>query len=80
MTEPATAEVAEKPKNRHGGARPGSGRKTKDGRKGMIRISVSLDSETMAFCREIGQGDISAGIRIAVAMANPEGLRSLKAR
>jgi len=35
----------------------------------MQRKNVTLDAETVALAREIGDGDLSAGIRKAVRMA-----------
>lgn len=53
-----------------GGARKGSGPKTLDGVRGMERKNVTLDAETIELAREIGSGDLSAGLRKAVRLAS----------
>lgn len=50
-----------------GGARPGSGPKPADGKRGMTRRNVMLDDETVAQLRELGDGELSLGIRRAAA-------------
>lgn len=47
--------------NNHGGARPNSGRPT----VGDVRINVRLDRATVDRLREIGDGNVSEGIRRA---------------
>lgn len=46
-----------------GGARIGAGRPG----SGMQRVNVMLDEATLALAREIGSGNLSAGLRLAVA-------------
>lgn len=53
-------------KTNRGGPRKGAGRHTGDGAKGMKRYNVSLDPETVETARQIGGGNISQGIRLAV--------------
>lgn len=48
----------------HGGAREGSGRP----KIGAQRVNVSLDEETLNRAREIGAGNVSEGLRRAVAV------------
>lgn len=52
---------------KRGGARAGSGPKPADGRRGMTRRNVMLDDETVAWLRELGDGELSLGIRRAAA-------------
>lgn len=52
-----------------GGIREGQGRKAQDGVVDTVRVNVSLDLPTITKAREIGQGNLSAGIRAAVAQA-----------
>lgn len=54
-----------KGKNTHGGARKGAGPPTKFDLP-MVRHNVMLDEHTVAKARELGDGNLSAGIRIAV--------------
>ena len=58
---------------RRGGRRPGQGRP----KLGTRALNVSLDERTIADAREIGDGVLSKGIRIAVAEAT-EGRKNLK--
>lgn len=51
-------------KSGRGGARPGAGR-----RPGVLptkRVNVSLDEQTLATARAIGDGNVSEGLRRAV--------------
>lgn len=59
----------QKPKERRGGARVGTGPKPADGVKGVSRYNVTLDDASEALARELGGGDRSLGIRNALAMA-----------
>jgi hypothetical protein len=52
---------------RVGGARPGSGPKTADGVRGMVRKNVMLDERTIEIMRALGDGQLSLGIRRAAA-------------
>lgn len=52
-----------------GGIRKGQGRKAPDGVVDTVRVNVSLDPATIEKARDIGDGNLSAGIRIAVAKA-----------
>ncbi|MEO0035371.1 MAG: hypothetical protein RLZZ501_1394 [Pseudomonadota bacterium] len=45
------------------------GRPTADGAAGMARKNVTLDAATIDAAREIGGGDLSLGLRRAVALA-----------
>lgn len=54
---------------KRGGPRPGSGRKTHDGAKGLTRHMVTLDPETVGMMRLIGEGQLSLGIRRAAILA-----------
>ena len=49
-----------------GGSRPGAGRKTSDGAKELKRTNVMLDDSTIDRAIEIGEGNLSLGIRRAV--------------
>jgi len=51
----------------HGGSREGSGRP----KIGAQRVNVSLDEETLRRAREIGAGNVSEGLRRAVAAFTP---------
>lgn len=57
----------------HGGGRPGAGRPTADGATGMQRKNVSLDQVTIDGARALGDGDLSLGLRRAVAIAAGRG-------
>jgi hypothetical protein len=48
-----------------GGPGRGGGRKTTDGVTGLKRRNVSLDDASVAVLRELGDGDLSLGIRRA---------------
>jgi len=54
-------------KRQHGGRRPGAGRKRID--QPMERYTVRLDAERLAAARQLGDGDLSAGIRAAIDAA-----------
>lgn len=59
-----------KTKIEHGGARPGAGRpKQADGTTKDRR--VSLDDHTVAIMRQIGDGNLSKGIRKAADLLGP---------
>jgi hypothetical protein len=53
---------------KRGGSRKGAGRKAKDGRTGMKRYNVTLDTKTVATLRQVGLGNLSEGVRIAAAV------------
>jgi hypothetical protein len=53
-------------KKPRGGPREGAGRKPTHGAP-MTRHQVMLDAETLAHLKEIGGGNLSAGIRMAVS-------------
>lgn len=57
---------------KRGGPRPGSGRKTQDGAKGLTRHMVTLDPETTAMMRLIGEGQLSLGIRRAAILVREQ--------
>ena len=61
-------------KSKRGGVRPGSGRPSADGATGVHRYNVTLDSESEALARQLGDGDRSLGIRRALAHARSAGL------
>lgn len=56
---------------KRGGAGRGQGRKPIGG-TGTTRINISIDAATRARLIEIGDGNLSAGIRIAAANFPPE--------
>ena len=56
-------------KKRHGGPREGAGRKPLLG-KPMARYQVMLDSATARKLRELGKGNLSAGIRAAAELTD----------
>jgi len=58
-----------------GGVREGQGRKAPDGVVDTMRVNVSLDQATIDNARDIGDGNLSAGIRIAVAKASKKRTR-----
>ena len=45
-----------------GGARPGAGRKTRDG-VDVRRVTLSLDEATLEVAQRLGGGDVSLGLR-----------------
>jgi hypothetical protein len=49
----------------HGGSRPGAGRPPFN----VTRVNVTLDNATAENLRELGEGNLSAGIRLAALMA-----------
>lgn len=51
-----------------GGARAGAGRPAADGARAMSRRNVMLDDDTVDWLRELGGGELSAGIRKAAAV------------
>ena len=53
-------------KHTHGGPGRGQGRHTIADQP-MLRKNVALDPDTIARAKEIGDGNLSAGLRIAVA-------------
>lgn len=55
----------------HGGARPGGGKRAADGAQGIVRMNVSLDAATVTRARELGRGNLSEGLRIAVSRVAP---------
>lgn len=54
-----------------GGAGRGQGRKPIGG-TGTTRVNISIDAATRAKLIEIGDGNLSAGIRIAAANFSPD--------
>lgn len=54
-------------KSTHGGPGRGGGRKP----TGVKRVYVTLDQETIERAREIGGGNLSEGIRLAVSQSSP---------
>lgn len=54
-------------KPKHGGARKGAGRKSADGIQGKARL-VRLDDKTVEVMQEIGNGNLSLGIRLAASL------------
>lgn len=58
-----TADVVKKGR---GGYRPGAGRKTKDGIKGVGTITLTMDAETEQIAYELGDGDYGVGVRRAI--------------
>jgi len=53
---------------KRGGARPNAGPKPADGVRGVTRYNVTLDDQSEAIARQLGEGDRSLGIRRALAM------------
>ena len=53
----------------HGGQRDGAGRVGADGVTGVRRVNVTLDAESDAIAKRLGEGDRSLGIRRALAIA-----------
>jgi hypothetical protein len=54
-------------KGTHGGPGRGQGRKTPDSPSGELKVySVRLDPTTVEALKEIGGGNVSAGIRMAI--------------
>jgi hypothetical protein len=58
-----------KTKARRGGAGRNQGRKTEDGTRGLKRLNVTLDVESVESVRRLGDGNLSLGIRKAVRTA-----------
>lgn len=54
---------------KRGGARKGTGPKPADGVTGVRRYQVTLDAESEAWARELGDDDRSVGIRRALAQS-----------
>lgn len=52
-----------------GGAGRGQGRKAIDSAGPLVRKTVTLDEPSIAILRELGEGDLSVGIRRAAALA-----------
>lgn len=62
-----------------GGVREGAGRKAEAGRAAFAMVGANLDPETIAIARLIGHGNLSRGLREAVAIAARQlGLRQIK--
>lgn len=55
-------EIDKKKRAKHGGVRKGAGRPT----TGTRRVNVTLDVPTLALAKEIGEGNVSEGLRRAV--------------
>ena len=62
--------MTDSPKSTHGGPGRGGGRKP----TGVKRIAVTLDEATIERARKIGDGNLSEGIRRAVAESQRAGL------
>jgi hypothetical protein len=58
-----------KKKLARGGARPGAGRPTPDNVRNTRAHQVTLDAASEATLRALGEGNLSAGIRRAAALA-----------
>lgn len=57
---------------KRGGLRRGQGRKTPDSPSGELKVySVRLDPKTVKTLKEVGGGNVSAGIRMLVAAQKP---------
>jgi hypothetical protein len=52
--------------NQHGGHRKGAGRPP----QGMMRKTVTIDEQTIAILTQLGDGELSKGIRIAAQIAS----------
>ena len=52
----------------------GRGKPTRDGAKSCRRINVTLDNETAAKARKIGNGNLSEGLRRAITILASSGL------
>jgi hypothetical protein len=59
--------MSDKPKR--GGARPGAGRKAKDGASETVRKAMSLDKASVEWALEIGDGEFSVGVRRALRLS-----------
>ncbi|MDV7391888.1 hypothetical protein RZS08_11060 [Arthrospira platensis SPKY1] len=59
----------EKPKSTHGGPGRGQGRKPLYGESPASRVNVTLDEETIKQAKAMGAGNLSAGLREAVRIA-----------
>lgn len=55
-------------KPKHGGARKGAGRKP-FGEKRLNRIFANVNDEQLATLKELGDGNVSQGVRIAANIA-----------
>lgn len=53
--------------NTHGGPGRGQGIKAADGATGLKRRSISIDDASAATLRQLGNGNLSVGIRLAAA-------------
>lgn len=53
-------------RKRHGGPRPGAGRKCLDGKNISLKVTVVLPPGLVAYARQMGQGNLSAGVRLAL--------------
>lgn len=51
---------------KHGGRRKDAGRPTQDGAEGVKSYNVTLDDKTVKKAKQVGSGNLSAGIRKAV--------------
>jgi hypothetical protein len=68
---------ASKKRNKgRGGVREGAGRPPLPEGKAAVRFNLYLDRKTVAAARKIGKGNISLGVRIAVAARAGESNRS----
>lgn len=63
-------------KNTHGGAGRGQGRKPLDG-KGATKVAVTLLPAQVETMKQLGNGNLSAGIRKAIEMTNARELAAL---
>ncbi len=62
-------QLDEVPWPEHGGQREGAGRVGADGVTGVRRVNITLDAESDAIAKRLGDGDRSLGIRRALAIA-----------
>ena len=58
-----------KKKERRGGAGRNQGRKAQDGAEGLLRFNIMLDPDSLERARSLGEGNVSLGIRKAIAEA-----------
>lgn len=61
---------------KHGGARPGSGRKTELNGQPVRRVNVTLDERTVKLLLVLGNGNLSKGVRQSAEVAYDQYLKS----
>lgn len=59
--------MQDNPEKKWGGVRPGAGRPALDGATNLRLINITLGAEHIATAKELGKGNISLGIRRALA-------------